>query len=66
MENQEANVKCYICGREDAHIREIELPTARITLRAHVDCEGHNQYRRVSRVDVARAQQNALKRVKEE
>jgi len=36
---------CQFCGREDAVIREEELEIAAITGRAHVDCEGHSQYR---------------------
>lgn len=59
MEIPNDKIPCHICGREDsARIREIELPVARHTLRAHVDCDfGHGQYRGVLKTDVARAQQ---------
>lgn len=45
-------MKCRICGREGALVRECEIQVARITLRAHVDCEGHSEYRHVSSDDV--------------
>lgn len=41
-------MKCQFCGRTDARIRESEIPTARITGRAHIDCFGHSQYRNLS------------------
>ena len=41
-------MKCNICSRTDAVIRTCELKTARITNKAHVDCQGHSQYRPVS------------------
>ncbi len=64
MEIPNDKIPCNICGRDDsARIREIELSVARHTLRAHVDCDfGHGQYRRVQKIDVARAQQAALAR----
>jgi len=48
-------MRCDICGSMDANIRPIELTTARITLRAHVDCNGHGQYRSVSREEIKEA-----------
>lgn len=39
---------CNICGRDDARVRKVELPVARITHRAHVDCLGHSEYRSLS------------------
>jgi hypothetical protein len=42
---QSVQAVCQFCGRKDAVIREEELETAAITGRAHVDCEGHAQYR---------------------
>ena len=45
-------MKCLICGRTDAVIRKGELVTAKITFRAHVDCQGHSQYRPVTRDDI--------------
>lgn len=41
-------MKCQFCGRTDARIRASEIPTARITGRAHVDCDGHAQYRNLT------------------
>lgn len=41
-------VKCRICGNDHATIREEEISTARITWRAHVDCNGHSQYRNIT------------------
>ena len=38
---------CNICGAQDAVIRLCELKIAQITGRAHVDCNGHAQYRSV-------------------
>ena len=45
-------MKCEICGSKDARIRESEMITAAITLRAHVDCKGHSQYRSVTEAEV--------------
>lgn len=45
-------MRCHFCGRTDALIRGIELPVARFTLRAHVDCKGHSEYRAVSHKEV--------------
>lgn len=45
-------MNCRICGRQDARIRLCELKTARITKRAHVDCNGHSEYRSVTVADV--------------
>jgi len=42
-------MKCNICGREDAVIRPGEIETALHSHRAHVDCQGHGQYRSVTR-----------------
>ena len=39
---------CYICGSNKAQIRKCELEIAKITLRAHVDCNGHSHYRCIS------------------
>jgi hypothetical protein len=45
-------MNCNICGRKDANIRQRELDTVKdtvkITRRAHVDCQGHSEYRLVS------------------
>jgi protein-arginine kinase activator protein McsA len=49
-------MKCNICGSNEAEIRPTELSTARHSLRAHVDCSGHSEYRAVSRADVEEAQ----------
>ena len=38
-------LKCLICGQVKGVVREEEIPTARITGRAHVDCDGHSHYR---------------------
>lgn len=46
-------MRCHLCGRMDALIRGIELPVARFTLRAHVDCKGHSEYRAISPEDIA-------------
>jgi len=44
---------CRICGRQDARIRLCELQVARITQRAHVDCNnGHSAYRSVTMAEV--------------
>jgi hypothetical protein len=48
-------MRCNLCGSLDAQIRPIELPTARITGKAHVDCNGHGQYRPVSREEIKEA-----------
>ena len=48
-------MRCNLCGSMDANIRPIELATARITLRAHVDCSRHGQYRSVSREEIKEA-----------
>lgn len=48
-------MRCDICGSMDANIRPIELTTARILLRAHVDCIGHSEYRPVTREEIAEA-----------
>lgn len=45
-------MRCHVCGRMDALIRGIELPIARFTLRAHVDCKWHSEYRAVSHKEV--------------
>lgn len=45
-------MRCNLCGSMDAQIRPIELPTARITGKAHVDCNGHGQYRPVTREEL--------------
>ncbi len=37
-------MNCLICGKPYALIRETELSTARISGRAHVDCNGHSKY----------------------
>jgi len=42
-------IRCGICGRMTARVREIEVGMARITGKAHVDCNGHSQYRHVSK-----------------
>lgn len=40
-------MKCNICGRDTAQVRQCEIKTALITGKAHVDCgdRGHAQYR---------------------
>lgn len=55
MPLKETDMKCRICGRQDARIRLCELKTARITKRAHVDCNGHSEYRSltVAEIDLA-------------
>jgi hypothetical protein len=40
---------CHICGAQDAVIRFEELKTALITGKAHVDCNGHSQYRPINK-----------------
>ena len=54
-------MKCDICGRMTAHIRECELKVARITHRAHVDCEGHAEYRFVSYREIEESELWALR-----
>lgn len=46
-------MRCNLCGSMDAQIRECELSVARYSLRAHVDCNGHGQYRAISPEDIA-------------
>ena len=48
-------MRCNICGSMDAEIRPVELPVARMTLKAHVDCNGHGQYRPVTRGEITEA-----------
>ena len=55
-------IHCNICGSNDACIRKDEIETAKITMRAHVDCDGHSQYRVVSSSDIARSEQELSKR----
>jgi ribosomal protein S14 len=43
-------MKCNICGRITASIRDID--TARITGKAHIDCNGHSEYRHVSKEEI--------------
>jgi len=50
-------MKCTVCGRDDAMIRECEIETARITHRAHVDCVGHSEYRWVSDAEIAESEE---------
>lgn len=45
-------MKCLLCGSNYARIRQCELSVAKITLRAHVDCDGHSQYRDIRLLDV--------------
>ena len=40
-------MQCHICGSESAIICKSEIETTKITRRAHVDCDGHSQYRGV-------------------
>lgn len=54
-------MKCNICGGDSASVRNIEIPMARITLRAHVDCGGHSEYRYVTREDVEDAARRQAK-----
>ena len=37
-------MNCLICGAAYALIRETEIEMARITGKAHVDCNGHSKY----------------------
>jgi len=49
----QASLKCYFCHQNTGVIRKIELETATITKRAHVDCsQGHSQYRAVSDYEI--------------
>lgn len=48
-------MRCNICGSMDADIRRIELQVAQITKKAHVDCNGHSQYRPVTRKELQQA-----------
>lgn len=43
--NETIQTTCRFCGREGAAVRASELGVAAITGRAHVDCQGHAQYR---------------------
>jgi hypothetical protein len=45
-------IRCEICGRMTAKVRDCEVRTAYITGRAHVDCVGHSQYRSVRRYEL--------------
>jgi len=45
-------MNCRICGKQDARIRLCELKTARIARRAHIDCNGHSEYRPVTVAEV--------------
>lgn len=42
------HIKCHVCGSLDAVVREHEIPVAKITHRAHVDCGGHSEYRHLT------------------
>ena len=46
-QNVTKKILCYVCMQMEGHIRPRELYMARITGKAHVDCNGHSQYRRV-------------------
>lgn len=46
-------MNCLICGKPYALIRETEIDMARITGKAHVDCDGHSQYMAVMPSEVA-------------
>jgi len=50
-------MKCNICGMEGALVRECELDTAKITHRAHVQCNGHAEYRHVADEDIEEARE---------
>lgn len=50
-------MRCNICGRMNAQIRAIELSTARHSLKAHVDCNGHSEYRAVSPSEIKETQE---------
>ncbi|MBK1722805.1 hypothetical protein [Thiocystis violacea] len=51
-----SGITCRLCGRTDATIRAEELPTARSTGRAHVDCDGHAEYRPVTPAEIKHAE----------
>lgn len=52
-------MKCNICGGNDAKVRECEIDVAAITSRAHIDCNGHSEYRHLSFEEFAQIQTDA-------
>ena len=50
-------MKCFICGRTTALIRESELEMAKITGKAHIDCQGHAEYGHVSSRAIAESEE---------
>ena len=49
-------MRCFICDSDKAMIRQYEIQCAYHTGRAHVDCEGHSQYRPVNRSEISESE----------